>query len=183
MQRGRLSPRLISRGTETVKDRCGQISRLFGSTLIAAAIMLFSLSAAIAQAGSTGGTIGKQGKSVSGNEEPAPVKPAPKKEPASGGKEQPAPDRAKSKASPRETISPCGRAPGVWVFNNGIDVVLKSGDVATSTKGDNGTWTCDSGMVTVIWRNHTDRYTLSSDGTRMSGISGVLGMALSATKK
>ena len=47
----------------------GQISRLFGSALIAAAIMPLSVSIASAQAGSIGGTIGKQGKSASGSEE------------------------------------------------------------------------------------------------------------------
>lgn len=66
-----------------LKDQCtrGQISRLFGSALIAAAIMPLSVSIAIAQAGSVGGTIGKQNKSVSGGEEapaPRPLPPAPK---------------------------------------------------------------------------------------------------------
>jgi hypothetical protein len=125
----------------------------------------------LAQDGSTGGAIGKQGKSVSGGEEQSPQRATP------GRPVIPA------NPTPGTAANRCTHALGVWAFNNGIDVVLKNRETASATNGDSGTWSCDSGIVTVKWRGHADRYTISSNGTQITGISGFMGMALSAVKK
>ncbi len=145
------------------------------ANMISLALLIISPSTAVAQSGSTGGAIGKQYKSISGGEEGPAARPrrAPK---------QSVRPRTQDKRV-RQTTSACARMAGVWAFNNGLDVVMKSDGTAAGTNGDTGTWTCDAGMATVRWRRHTDRYTVSSDGNRLTGRSGVMGMALSAVRK
>ena len=53
------------------------MKKLVGIALLAAAISFANAKTVVAQAGSTGGTIGKQGKSVSGGEESAPPRSSP----------------------------------------------------------------------------------------------------------
>jgi hypothetical protein len=109
--------------------------------------------------GSTGGTLGKADQSLSGG---------------------------RPKVQKREqstTASPCRGIVGSWAFNNGIDVVIRQGGTASATNGDVATWSCQGGIAVVAWKQWTDRYTVSSDGTSLSGISGFLGMSLSARRK
>ena len=122
---------------------------------------------ALAQAGSVGGTIGKQDKSISGGEEPDRPRTAPVPR-RSAGKTQETP--------------PCKALVGAWTFSNGIGVVFKAGGNLLSTNNDAGRWTCEGGMVAAHWQKWTDHYVISSDGVHMSGNSGLLNIALTATK-
>jgi hypothetical protein len=96
-------------------------------TFTCAAIMLVAVAVsapfarnALAQAGSMGGTVGKQDKGTSGGEEPA----APKSQTR---RSAPAPAAAKS--------SGCGNAVGVYKGFSGITTVIKSGGTATLANG------------------------------------------------
>jgi hypothetical protein len=60
--------------------------------------------------------------------------------------------------------------------------MFKTGGDMSATNNDTGRWTCDGGMVAAHWSHWTDHYVIASDGTRMSGNSGLLNMALTATK-
>lgn len=139
-----------------------------GIALLAISHLAFAnVSSALAQGGSVGGTIGKQDKSISGGEE------------TSRPRAAPLPKRSAEKA--RETSS-CKGLVGSWTFSNGIGVVFKAGGDLSSTHDDGGKWTCEGGMVAARWRKWTDHYVISSDGAHMSGNSGLLNMALTATK-
>jgi hypothetical protein len=118
-----------------------------------------------AQAGSVGGVVGKQGKSVSGGEDaPAPRRPAP---PVAAA--PPAP-------------SPCNRVPGVWSWFIGPDVTFHEGGRLTSPMFG-GTWSCRDRQVVISWSHgFVDRLTLSPDGTQLSGTNQV-GTAVSGSRK
>jgi hypothetical protein len=152
-------------------------------SLLAVLIFLAGSSLALGQAGSTGGSIGKTDKSVSG--ETAPEK---QTQPKSRSKGQRTNEKANSNsAASSSTKSPSGATPcerllGSWTFSNGIGVVFKADGGTVATNDDEGKWTCDSGMVTAQWSKWTDHYVISSDGAHISGTSGLLGMALTAIK-
>jgi len=141
---------------------------------IIAAALGISLSAAgasgaFAQAGSTGGTIGKQDKSVSGGEEQV--------EPKS---------RARKSASPVVADKPkpsgCGSVVGVWAFSNGNDVVVNA-DGGASANGWHASWTCQSNLLTIRWPAFVDNFTIASDGRNLSGKSGLTGEYLTARRR
>ncbi len=71
---------------------------------------------------------------------------------------------------------------GSWSFSNGVGVMFKPGGGLSSTTGDGGTWSCDNGMVAAHWGHWTDHYLVSSDGAHITGNSGLLNAALTATK-
>jgi hypothetical protein len=136
----------------------------------------------LAQSGSTGGTVGDINKTLSGERATAPnapARPRPKTE---------RPNETGSRTtvqSPGESVSessPCKRLLGAWTFSNGIGVLFKAGGELSATNGDAGSWTCDSGMIAARWSKWTDHYVISADGAHLSGNSGVLNMALTATK-
>ena len=106
---------------------------------------------ALAQAGSTGGTVGKQDKSVSGGDEPAASKSQTLHKSAS------APAEAKSKSAG------CGNAVGAYTWAVGTTVINADG---TATNGVNqGKWTCASGQVTITWiSGHVDHLTPTAGG-------------------
>jgi hypothetical protein len=95
---------------------------------------------AVAQAGSMGGTVGKQDKSASGGEEPA----APK-------------SRSHKLASPptaeKSKSSGCGNIVGTYKWILGTTTVIKADGTTAHSTGPQGTWTCASGQVTIVWNN------------------------------
>jgi hypothetical protein len=108
-------------------------------------------SLALAQAGSTGGTIGKTDKSVGSGDEA----------------KRPKPTHASVRR--RETVrsSSCSKLIGVWKGALGGDLTYKSSGVVLSTVPVNeGRWSCGGTGITVTWTkfNSTDHCTLSSDG-------------------
>jgi hypothetical protein len=107
---------------------------------------------ALAQAGSTGGTVGKQDKSVSGGEEPA----APKSQVHRSAS---APAAGKSKSSG------CGQVAGAYKGFSGIITVIKADGTSTLADGHQGNWTCANGQVTIVWNNgFTDHLTPKPGG-------------------
>jgi hypothetical protein len=113
----------------------------------------------IAQAGSTGGSIGKQGKSVSGGEE-APERKARTHE------------AAKPVGKPSAGISQasCNLAVGTWFWVT-QEVTLQANGIADS-RGGQGKWSCASGRVTVVWDSSSfgpERFTIAADGQTMTG--------------
>jgi hypothetical protein len=113
-------------------------------------------SSALAQAGSIGGTIGKQDKSISGSEEAPRATSHPKRLAA----------RTQQTSSGRS----CGRIVGTWSWYLGVSVSVfhKDGTALHPASGTPGKWTCTGDTVSVVWGNggasRTDRITLSQEG-------------------
>ena len=119
---------------------------------------LANLSAAFAQAGSIGGTVGKQDKTISGSEEADRPRAAPPPKPPA--------------AKPQESASghSCGRIVGRWSWYLGVSdsVFHKDGSALHPASGATGKWSCAGDTVNVTWSYQgtvrTDRITLSQDG-------------------
>lgn len=79
-------------------------------------------------------------------------------------------------------VSHCRKLIGTWSWFIGPDVTFRPDGTATTALFQ-ATWTCRDSHVVMTW-NHgfTDRLTISSDGTRMSGRN-QHGAAVSATRK
>lgn len=143
-----------------------RIGRLIGLAMLSALVVAAQQHVAFAQAGSTGGVIGKQDKSVSGGgavEEPTVRSAGPRRAPEkSPGQDQ--------------TRSACGRMPGVWTANgwyNSIygrgDVVLNADGSARHVSGIVGTWTCRGNHFVMDWKNWAHgEGTLSNDGSTIT---------------
>ena len=148
----------------------GAASALVGTGEAAAAQDLHrSAGFLVAQAGSTGGTIGKQRKSVSGGEEPAEPRRATPQPPRRG---------TPVARSPREPKSPaCGRAAGTWAWFNGRTVTIGANGSASSGSLT-ASWSCIGGQIVIVWSHgYTDRLTLSPDGNRLSGTNGIIAVS------
>jgi len=94
----------------------------------------------MAQAGSTGGTVGKQDKSVSGSEEPTKPK-------LHSHKLASTPAEGKSKSSG------CGNVVGAYKWALGTTTVFKADGTTANSSGNQGNWTCANGQVTIIWNS------------------------------
>lgn len=153
----------------------GRIGRLL---VFAALLGLFGLGqqdGAFAQAGSTGGSIGKTDKSISGGEEPAASQRAatPRKPSRSAGSRRPAETASKQDEA---TGSACGRIPGVWTANGWYNAIYGRGDVVLDADGSArhvsgiiGTWTCRGGHFVMDWKNWSHgEGTLSNDGNTVT---------------
>jgi hypothetical protein len=109
----------------------------------------------LAQAGSVGGVVGKQGKAVSGDvENPAP-----------------APSRKRGEAA----APPCGNIAGTWSWTGGLfgknDTVFSRNGTARHSSGIVGTWTCSGGNVFIDWKNWTKgTVKLSADGKQLINV-------------
>jgi hypothetical protein len=131
--------------------------RLLGFALLLGLFALGQQESAFAQAGSTGGAIGKTNKSQSG-ETPS-IREVPKLH--------------KQASSPRNIDgSSCGKMPGVWSWFNGGDVIVKS-DGTMTHNSESGTWSCKNDKIVMFWKEGwTDRLTLLRDGTHLKGTNG-----------
>jgi hypothetical protein len=104
-----------------------------GIALLALSHLAFAnVSSALAQAGSIGGTIGKQDKSISGGEE------------ADRPRAAPHPKRPAAKAQETSSGHSCSRIVGTWTWYLGTSesVFHKDGTARHSTSGATGKWTC-----------------------------------------
>jgi hypothetical protein len=115
-------------------------------------LIFANVSSALAQAGSTGGSIGNDEKSISGDRPRA----APRlKQPA---------------AKDQEPKHSCDRIVGRWSWYLGVSesVFYKGGSAAHPVSGSTGKWTCSGNTVSVVWlyqgTTRTDRITVSQDG-------------------
>jgi hypothetical protein len=127
------------------------------------AALLSTDTSSLAQAGGTGGTLGKTGKSASGGEEQQ--QGTPRVEP-------------KHRAGPREASAGtkgdgCGNINGDWDWKwawGSTLTTIKANGTATETNGVVGTWVCADGVFTFSWNNGaTDHLKLSSNGRHPSG--------------
>jgi hypothetical protein len=139
--------------------------RLVGFALLLGLFALAQQESAFAQAGSTGGTIGKQEKSISGGEET----------PAS---RSPAKTKRKSSETNAATASGkgCGRIIGVWTWRSSVfswRIAVRPNGVATHSidNGISGTWSCKDDNAVFVWANgrYLDHVTLSPEPDRLEG--------------
>jgi hypothetical protein len=134
---------------------------------MAAAIMLsFVLTdATLAQAGSTGGTIGKQNKSVSGADEvPPPRRATPEK------KSGQATTKIRAAREPKAT---CRNLVGTWsswasgMFGQNDTVFSRRGG-AKHSSGIIGNWRCDGGQILLGWSgSQPEPLIFSADGKQV----------------
>jgi hypothetical protein len=144
-----------------------------GIALLALSHLSFvNASSALTQAGSTGGSVGKQDKSISGVE--AAPEPSPSERPRSSSRARPA------RASEADT-SGCHVA-GEWVWSTGGNAVINRG--GTLTKGSlNAKWSCKVNHVVITWSHgFIDHLTLSPDATSLHGTNN-LGYRINANRK
>lgn len=132
----------------------------------------------IAQAGSIGGSIGKQGKSATGSDDsraPAATTPAPKKRKATAARSNDDGNDEQPQRSKRGGGN-CGRVAGNWTSNgwwNALygrgDVVLRADGSARHNSGIVGTWTCGGGHFVMDWKNwaHAEG-SMSDDGNTIT---------------
>jgi hypothetical protein len=134
--------------------------------LLALSHLVFANTSSVsAQAGSIGGTVGKQDKSISGDEEADRPRAAPHlKRPA-------------SRAPEASSGHSCRKIVGTWSWYLGVSdsAFYNDGTARHSTSGATGKWTCAGGTVNVVWSYEgtvrTDRITLSQDGNSIFVVS------------
>jgi hypothetical protein len=140
--------------------------------MIASAVSFAGATSAAAQAGSTGGSIGKQEKSVSGDTAPA----APEvSRPAKSRKESRRESRRESRSRPSEAAASggCRSIAGTWtswasrLYGRGDTRINADGTLWH--KSSRGTWTCNGGIYHHTWDSFGVRgpYKLSGDGRRL----------------
>lgn len=155
--------------------RCASIGiALLALTPLACA----NVSSALAQAGSIGGTIGKQDKSISGDQSPS----EPNTPPKSGVRRLPAQrdttervGRSKRGAR-RNTAQPgsegpsCGHIAGTWSWPNGSTMAFgKDGSAGTAGQPPSGTWRCSGSKIIAVFNNGgRDQYVVAPDGESLT---------------
>jgi hypothetical protein len=135
--------------------------------LIFAMNVLLAPASAIAQVqpGGTGGSVGKQDKSISGGG-------SPEDSGSAARKLKPHPSAAKqgNEGSGNAKGSSCGRIVGSWKWGPGFLVVIKNDGTAQHAGGGSGTWTCGDGRYVFVWSiGITDHVSLSADGNTIAG--------------
>jgi hypothetical protein len=117
-----------------------------------------NVSSALAQAGSTGGTIGKQDKSISGGEE------------ADRPRAASHPKRSAAKAQETSSGNSCGRIVGRWSWYLGMsETVFNQGGTVRAGSGVSGNWICTNTKFSAVFSNGIkERYEISQDGNSLS---------------
>jgi hypothetical protein len=117
------------------------------------------------QPGSTGGSIGKQDKSISGGEE-TPVSHSLAKKLHQSSEANPATGLGKG----------CGRIVGSWIWRASVfswRIVVKPNGIATHSidNGISGTWSCRDDNAVFVWANgkYLDHVTLLPEPNRLEG--------------
>jgi hypothetical protein len=145
--------------------------------VVFASVILTMPAAVLAQAGSTGGTIGKTEKSISGGDE---------QNDSQRRLEGKKPSRSPV-ASERPTGNSCQKLVGRWAWHYTLGTTETTfspgGTGKNAPTGLTNTWTCSGGIATVKWSHgYTDRATISRDGSSLSILSSS-GESFSATRK
>ena len=137
-----------------------------GMAVLAVLALTATSNSSFAQAGSTGGTVGKQDKSLSGGEETS----APRRDTRPG---KPAP--ATSSSPPREKETRCMAIVGTWTWYLGLtEATFNQNGSMRNSNGGTGTWTCPRAIGSATWSNGppvTETYTMSKDGNSLSVVS------------
>jgi len=119
--------------------------------------------------GSTGGSIGKQGRSASGSEAAEPQRTSPPRTP--GG------TVAKPQASGG---SSCAKVVGVWKGPLDYSTFKSNGTVTSPSFPTEGPWSCRNGQLVIAWKDWgIDRCSLTSDGQQMNCRNETLGNSFS----
>src|SRR5262245_21994891 len=152
--------------------------RWLACALLASAVSFAGATSATAQAGSTGGSIGKQEKSVSGDTAPAPAPEAAR--PAKSRKEGRGESRRQSRRESRsERHSDAGSSGGcrsiVGTWTSWASKLYGRNDTHINADGSivhphsKGRWTCSGGIYYHTWDSFGVRgpYKLSGDGRRL----------------
>jgi hypothetical protein len=141
----------------------------------ACAVMLSAPTLASAQPGSTGGTIGKMDKEISGGEESS-----------AGSRTSPRSPSRTLAHQQHEGEGKCKGIAGKWAYNWTVGIneaIFNSDGTGSNSDGRKAKWTCSKGLISVVWDHGvTDHVTLSDDGKSLSG-KGALGVNISATKR
>jgi len=135
---------------------------------------------AFAQAGSAGGSVGQQDKSVSGSEDQESAqkkspRPTPKHSPVSGSEDQESAQKKSPRPTPKHSpvkstniASRCSNFAGTYSYALRAVTVFKSDGTASNSKGTNATWTCANGTVTVRWNSGFIDTLIPSGGSSFS---------------
>jgi hypothetical protein len=117
-----------------------------------------NVSSALAQAGSTGGTIGKTDKSILGGEE------------ADRPRAAPHPKRAATNSSETSSGAACSRIVGTWSWAfGGTEMAFNQNGTARQSSGGTGSWSCAGTIVKTAYVNGvTERIAISKDGNSAS---------------
>jgi hypothetical protein len=142
---------------------------------LAAFASLTGVRSALAQAGSTGGTVGKTDKSLSGGEDARPTS-------------QPNSQAHVRQPTTKEqrTGGSCGKIVGTWAWHYLLgtsETVFRSDGTASNSGGITNTWTCAGSIIVATWSHgFVDRIKVSPDGSSLS-ITNNIGQSFSATRK
>ena len=135
--------------------------------ILLAGAMLSVPAIAQVQPGSTGGTIGKQDKSISGGEELRTTK-------------------HKDLPVGSERGSVCTKVAGsyAWSWLNQKTVVTLNPDGSSSaTNGNMGNWTCAGRTITINWAfGGANVMNLSTDGGKLHGTNATAGISISGVR-
>jgi hypothetical protein len=133
-----------------------------GIALLALSHLAFAnVSSALAQAGSVGGTIGKQDKSISGGEE------------ADRSLTAPHPKRPAAKARETSSGHSCRSIAGTWSSwasgQFGPNDTRFNADGTITHPASKGTWSCENGQYMHVWSAFGRRgpYRLSANGKQL----------------
>ncbi len=128
----------------------------------------------LAQAGSVGGSIGKQGKSVSGNQDAPPqAAPAPRRKAVRAVE----PDDETEKPA-RTGKKGCSNIVGTWnswasgLFGQG-DTVFRGDGTATHRSGIPGVWKCEGDKIRMSWGGESAKLFTVSDNKIVNADGGV----------
>jgi hypothetical protein len=145
--------------------------------LIFAVSVLLAPAGAVAQVqpGGTGGSVGKQDKSLSGGSAPTDA--------GSATKPHHIAAKPQSEESGNAKGSSCGRIVGTWKWGLGFLVVIRKDGTANHAYAGNGTWSCNDGQYVFVWPtvSITDHISLSTDGNSIAG-SNSIGMTFSGAR-
>ena len=139
----------------TASPERGEVKRPVSAMLALFTLSLFvfaNVSAARAQSGSAGGSIGERDKSISGVRSAA------------------APPAKQTGSQEKSPVRSCGRIVGTWSWYLGLSnsTFLKDGTATYSASSATGKWTCAGSTVNVVWNyegtTRTDHITVSQDG-------------------
>jgi hypothetical protein len=124
------------------------------------------------QAGSTGGTIGKSNKSVSGGE------PEIQNAHTTPGRR----GARSTRTTKKTTKTGCNQVVGTWTWLIGT-TSLNSDHTVSHSWGNHGTWTCADRVVTITWGDgNLDKLTVAADGTTASDFSVKLNISFASSK-
>lgn len=164
------------RGLIGIRLEIGMRQLLSVMAVVGAVALAFAVTSAQAQSGSTGGTIGKQGRSAAGETNAA----EPRSSPAAKN------SNASAAAKQRQgSGSACAKLVGVWLGPTNTDMIFKADQTVTSPAfSDAGPWTCSNGQVVIRWKQWgTDHCALTSEGTQMTCTNSLIGNSFSRSRK